>query len=648
MRYISFLFYLLLLSVSESRAQSQGELDSLVQRAEQTTDPKHRLKLYGDLCWGYSTVNTEKALYYGNAERVLAEKLRDSTAIALAYSDIGNVYTRINQLQDALEYHLKAYHLRIALGLTMQAAGSVSNIAVIYKQQGNYKEALEYMYRALRIYEAGGDGVRQALVLNNIGNVYMSYLKFDAAADSYQQAIALAKKTKSLSALANAYGGLFKYHYHQKAYKTALQQAIIAEKYLIQLNMQSDLATIYNNMGQAYDQLGNSRAAMQYYERSLATREAMGDRLGMASCYKNMAVVYMQRKDYAAAKENLDKSIALFKAVDAKDYLREAYDVLGQLYEQKNDYGQALVSFKGSVALKDSIYSRAATDKINELEIAYQTVKKNQQIESLRQQNEIQKLTISRRNSYLGLALALMLTLLLVAWLRLKNIRLKEKAKMQQAIMQQQDLATKAVLQAEENERKRISAELHDGLGQLFSAVKMNLSALADDLTFKHTEGRDSFEKTLSLVDESCREVRVIAHQMAPNVLLKSGLATAIRDFIHKIDARKLKINLETVGLSDRLDQNVEIVLYRVIQEAVNNVIKHSGANILDIQLLRDEEGIQVMIEDNGKGFDTAASNKTSGLGLKNIRSRIEYLKGQVDFSSSKGAGTLVAIHIPL
>jgi len=648
MKYVVLLFCCLSLFWSKSRAQSQRVLDSLTQVVENTKDDRLKLKLLGDLCWGYGSLNFDKALYFGKAELQLAEKLKDSTAIALAHSDIGNAYTRVNRLDEALEYHLKAYTLRSALGLKAQAAGSVSNIAVIYKQLGNYKEALEYMHRSLKIYEDFNDEARQAVVLNNMGNVYMSYLKFDAARNSYRRAIALAAKTKSASSLANGYSGLFKYYYHQENYREALKQAFIAEKYLTALNMQSDLGAIYNNIGQAYDKLGNDHAAMTYYKRALKIRKAMGDKLGIASCYKNIGAVYTRLKDYAAAEQYIDQSIALFKELEAKDYLREAYDLLGVLYEQKNDYESALKSFKGSVALKDSIYSKEALNKINELQIAYETGKKNQQIELLNKQNEIQKLTIAKRNLYLGIVFGVLLTVLTIAYLRIKNIKLKENANLQQEIMKQQDMATRSVLQAEENERKRISGELHDGLGQLFSAVKMNLSAIAEDIEFKTGQSEESFEKTLAMVDESCKEVRVIAHQMAPNVLLKSGLATAIRDFIQKIDSRKLKINLETVGLRERLDQNVEIVLYRVIQEAVNNVIKHSGANTLDIQLVRDEEGINAMIEDNGKGFDPDLPGRSEGIGLKNIRSRVEYLKGQVDFSSANGSGTLVAIHIPL
>jgi signal transduction histidine kinase len=134
---------------------------------------------------------------------------------------------------------------------------------------------------------------------------------------------------------------------------------------------------------------------------------------------------------------------------------------------------------------------------------------------------------------------------------------------------------------------------------------------------------------------------------MMPNILLKSGLAKAIADFIDKIDQRVLKVQLHTEGLNDRIHENIEIVLYRVLQECVNNVIKHAGATHLDISLIHDQDGISVTIEDNGKGFLIDEITDQAGLGLKNMKARVEYLKGEIDFDSTPGTGTLVAIHIP-
>jgi signal transduction histidine kinase len=114
------------------------------------------------------------------------------------------------------------------------------------------------------------------------------------------------------------------------------------------------------------------------------------------------------------------------------------------------------------------------------------------------------------------------------------------------------------------------------------------------------------------------------------------------------LDYKKLQVHLYTEGLEERLDSNIEVVLYRVIQECVNNVIKHAEANTLDISIIKEPSEITATIEDNGKGFDTSDKEKFDGIGLKNIRTRVEYLKGSVDFDSSPGKGTLVALHVPL
>jgi signal transduction histidine kinase len=219
---------------------------------------------------------------------------------------------------------------------------------------------------------------------------------------------------------------------------------------------------------------------------------------------------------------------------------------------------------------------------------------------------------------------------------------------MKTELMKQQELAVKAVLEAEENERQRIAKDLHDGVGQMMSVAKMNLSAFESDISFNGSDQKQSFEKIIQLVDESCKEIRTVSHIMMPNALLKNNLGAAIHDFVDKLDNKTLQVHVDTEGLEERLDSNIETVLYRVIQECVTNVIKHAGATSLDISLIRDKDGISGTIEDNGKGFDISDKEKFEGIGLRNIITRIEYLKGTVDFDSKPGSGTLVAIHVPV
>ena len=160
--------------------------------------------------------------------------------------------------------------------------------------------------------------------------------------------------------------------------------------------------------------------------------------------------------------------------------------------------------------------------------------------------------------------------------------------------------------------------------------------------------GLEGEEKTMALVDESCKEVRQVSHNMMPNALLKKGLVNAVREFTQQIDRSVIAINLQTEGLNKELNSITETILYRVIQECVNNAIKHAAASELDISIQNSSDGIDVLIEDNGKGFNTNfTAGEKEGLGLQNIRSRISFLKGTVQWDSSPGNGTVVAIHLP-
>jgi signal transduction histidine kinase len=224
--------------------------------------------------------------------------------------------------------------------------------------------------------------------------------------------------------------------------------------------------------------------------------------------------------------------------------------------------------------------------------------------------------------------------------------RLKQQAHLRKQEMKQREVLAQSVISAEENERKRIASDLHDGVGQLLSAVKMNFCGLIDRIAIDKDSDRFLAEKTLALVDESCREVRHISHQMMPSANRKSGIAVDIREFVDKIDAESLKIDLDIQGFGETLDGNEEVILYRVVQEAINNVIKHAGASHMLIQLVKTRRSISVVMTDNGNGFDT--SRPYEGIGLKNIMTRVEYLKGTVDFVSIPEKGTTVQVEIPL
>ncbi len=317
------------------------------------------------------------------------------------------------------------------------------------------------------------------------------------------------------------------------------------------------------------------------------------------------------------------------------------YNELASVAQRQGHYQEAYEYFLKRSYLRDSLFAMEKTKQIEELNTKYESAKKEQQIQQqdsrLRMQNFL----------FIGIAGLILLIGLLINSQYRRN-KLRQEANMKTELMKQQEMSVKAVIEAEENERQRIAKDLHDGVGQMMSAAKMNLSAFESEVKFANEEQKQSLEKVIQLVDESCKEVRTVSHIMMPNALLKKNLAAAIRDFVDKLNNKTLQAHVHTEGLDDRMDSNIETVLYRVIQECVHNAIKHAGATTLDISLIRDKDGISGTIEDNGKGFDVADKENFEGIGLKNITTRIEYLKGTVDFDTAPGRGTVVAFHVPI
>jgi signal transduction histidine kinase len=515
----------------------------------------------------------------------------------------------------------------------------ISGLSWYFK--GVYDSAAVYYYKSLEIANKVKDPSLKAGVLNELGKLYRKTRDLDRSLQMYNEAYEIYKKANNESEMAtilNESGVVFEYKEDFaeaiNRYKSSLA---IREK----LKDDVGIAYRYNFLGGVYTIQKKFTEAEDYLIKSLELRKLIKDSFSLALGYGDLGYMYKEQGQYAKAIEqyNLSNTIAIKMAY--ADLLLSNYKELSDISEKKGDFALSLDYYKKQNLLKDSIYSGNKMKQIEQLNAKYQTEKKEQQL-------KLQDAEITKKNYLLWGLIAVTVLITFAGFNFYRKRQIQNSMYLQAEVMKQQDIATRAIINAEENERKRIAAELHDGVGQMMSAAKMNLSAIENEIIFKDEAQKISFDKIIGMVDESCKEVRTVSHQMMPNALLKSGLASAVKEFLDKIDNRIIIINLHTEGLAERLDSNTETVLYRVLQECVNNVIKHSGANNLDISLIKDEDGIAATVEDNGRGFDISDKQKFEGIGLKNISSRVAFLKGTVDFDSSPGKGTLVAIHIPI
>jgi len=600
------------------------------------------IQTLNELTWQYRMVNSDKAIEYGNQAIAAGSKLKYDKGIAQAYNDLGIIYFDKENYDTAIQLYTNAIKIRQRLKDEKGIARLYNKIGIVFQKQGLFDKALDNQFKALALFQQSEDKVGIAYSLNNIGIINQNMGLYEKAIEYQQKSILIKEEIGDKYGLAGSYVNIANSYLNLKQYEKAesfYQKAVNITRVI---GDKEYLSNALNNLGNLYIQTKKLDESIAPILESYQLRDSLHDTKGMVSCLNNLADVYIQKKMYDTAEQKLNQALSMgLKAVNCKPEVNKIYFTLAKLFEAKGENGRALEMYKLYSTTKDSLYTNELSQRFAELDTRFKTLEREKTIQE-------QQFDITRKNYWLIAIASLLIVSILLGYSGYRRYKLRQEKKIQAEIIKQQDLATRAVLQAEENERKRIAADLHDGVGQMMSVAKMNLSAFEADINFKNEQQKLAYEKVMGLVDESCKEIRSISHQMMPNALLKSGLSNAVKEFIDKIDSKIIKINLHTEGLNERLDSNVETVCYRVIQECVNNVIKHSGANTLEIALIKDMDGISATIEDNGKGFNTMDQSKFEGIGLKNIQSRIKYLKGTVDFDSEPGKGTLVAIHVPV
>ena len=233
---------------------------------------------------------------------------------------------------------------------------------------------------------------------------------------------------------------------------------------------------------------------------------------------------------------------------------------------------------------------------------------------------------------------------------------INKKALKEKRNLQHQKILLQTVIQTEEKERKRISAELHDGVGQMLTAIKMNLGNVKVKLDSNTKisipdELKNDFLNAHNSVDIICNEVRNISHRMLPKALEIAGIIPALEELLVNFLAEtKIKHEFNHYGIVEtRFSDDIELAVYRIVQEMLNNIVKHAEADFISLQLLKNQNKLILIVEDNGKGFNfDTIINKHKGAGLSNINSRVQLINGKLNFQSSKGKGTIATIRIPI
>ncbi len=585
-------------------ARAKGCLKQSIALAEALDLPQQKMLLYNDMGTFYDINGmADSAFHFLHLSLELAQLHNDQERIGMAYKNIGIVYYDIADYANAMSNFVTSLKIH-------EKNNNQKGIADAYIWMGivnefglqKYRKALDYHRQALAIYEQLNADERKAYSYNNIGNCYNKLQMPDSAIYYFNRSLEIKIKRKDSISIGNT----------------------------------------YNNIGTVYYDNGQYRKSLEYYQQSLAYRIKANDLSGIASCHINIGNVYLQLKDYGKALESHTEARRICEQIAYNDGLMAALDGLATTFAAKGDFQNAYTTRLEHEHIKDSVFNIQSVQQMEELQVQYDTEKKENQIVQ-------QKLKLSRRNLMIGALSAIFLLSLLTFYLIYNRYKLRQERRLQEELLKEEEKRTRAMLETEENERQRLARELHDGVGQLLTASRLMLNPLYTNAQTPE-ENKQQIKQTIDILDDSILEIRNISHNMVPDILQKYGLEKAIRHFTDRIrQMRKIDIQVESHELDEsKLDGTSQLMLYRIVQEAVNNALKYAEAGRIHIQLTADENELSVMIEDNGKGFDVNQIKEKGGIGMRNLQLRTEYLKGHLSIDSSPKSGTTIIVEIPL
>lgn len=570
----------------------------------------------------------------------------DSTQIAEMINETHRIYR--NEPERALQLVDKALSEAISADFEMLQSRAYSLRGVVLKNKGLFPEAIESHLNSLRINEKLNVKNAMATNYNDIGIIYKTMEEYDQALDSYLKANAICEEINmvrgrimTLNNIGTIYEAKNEFEnavlYYNRAYKDAVKEGI-----------EDAQAIILNNLGEIYAQHGKGEIAQDYFRRTLALDKKTGDDIGSIYSMLNIAGTFIGSKKFDSAAYFYKEAEA--KALDfgATQLLTFIYGGMTELYKEKGDFKNAFEISLKLQKVNDSLYNETRMQQLSEAEARYEAEKKDQEIALLRQEQLVKELSIQQHQAERIALISLIVLGAMIIWYLFKRNKARQNELFNRKLLKQKELHLKAVVETQESEQKRIAKDLHDGIGQTLSGIRLAMENISLKLVEKNPEEGSKVSELTNTLDQACQEVRSISHQMMPRILQESGLIPAISDMLEKSFRHSpISYSFEHFGITKRFAENVEISLYRISQELINNIIKHSGASQVQVQLLQNKKQLVLLVEDNGSGFQFEKL-KAEGIGLMNITSRVETVHGEFNLEPSPATGTLATIRIPL
>jgi signal transduction histidine kinase len=628
--------------------EAESRLSMLEEYAKPTRDQMSLAKAYNlwaKICSQQGKADLANA--YLKKGKTLALQLPDKAlAIDLLNQLATNYKNQDGALIKAQGYLEELIRLREKTKDERSLIGDHQELADLLRQTGDLPHAQTQLLKALKLAQSIRDTLQQMELLVSIAKGFLVQNQMATAEEYLQRSLvmAVAKKNEFKASEIRRLRGqnLEKSGKHDQAltlYKAAL---IGFQHFGNDLECGRTLALFHQNSA--------SLQALVYFGNALITKIANHETLGEVEIRLEMAKIQLELKDGAAALSNLKNCASLATQAGNRAYLLATWDALAKANALEGNFNAAYVFAEQHQNLKDSIFNADQTRIISEMNARFDNVALRDSLQVTEiAKNRAELRQKSQLNYLLGGAL---LAGLLIALLLFQIYRTQTEQRLQAqqlAALEKQREADqlRSMINGEEQERKRIAQELHDGLGTLLATVKLQFNAVQNELP--EIDANRSYQKADNLLDEACTEVRQISYNLMPAILQQYGLEFALQDLCEGISrSGRLEISFIPYGLDYPFDDPTAVSIYRIVQELVKNTLRHAEAKELIVQLSIEDAQLSMIIEDNGKGFYVAEKLQNPGIGLQSIQSRLTLLNGRMEVESNPDLGTTFTIDIPL
>lgn len=517
--------------------------------------------------------------------------------------------------------------------------------------------AIRNYLEAQKMYARAGDSVNMIQVMSRIGRLYCVTEYYPEATALFERILSFARKHRDTLMQAQVTQQIGDIHIARGNFNDAARYFLLAIP--LHLATRDTLLSSVNRFAVAALQPKKNvfRSLPDSCDLRLTRFDSIRYRSWLPSIRLHTGLYNLEKGRYALARRDFHEGLRL---AGQDPFLRRMlYQYQADCHEQAKDTAQALFAIKALVQFNDSLHKVIRSANIQQGMLRQRDVQQQTEFQDMARDRNISilKSRIQRVISYA--LLAGIIIMLIGSYIIIRSYQQRLSAN--QIITSQNEEINQrkirelesnlkietmnSMLRGQEAERERIARDLHDSLGGLLSTVKLHFDALqaVDPDIARQAE----YTKAYGLLDDACNEVRTISNNMQPGALLKMGLIPAIRDLINRIESKDTpKIEFLQFGPLHALPTGIILHIYRIVQELLYNSIRHSAADEIMIQLIRHPEDLEIMVEDNGRGYDPAKARR--GMGTENVAARVNYLKGEISIHSEPRVGTTTTITIPL